>query len=445
MARGIPARQEGVVLLPTAPLAFPPGAGGGRTGSVISPALFNHFVSGCPIPDTDMTSYADDFTLQASAPSIAKVETRANRLCSLLVRGADCKQLAIAPQKSIVTLFTSDTHQSRLHTQVRIGDAVAPLNRTPKILDVTLDTHFTFSPHTRDCVERASRAPYVMEALPGSSWGFSTETLVAKYKAIVSLMVNYAAPIWFTQGSWTHLDKLGVIQNQVLRVATGCHLKTAASHLTAETGVLPLRAHLEMCCQQFYASALQPLLPSHLIVTSPPTPAPTPRATLQASYHRSLRGLRVRGDDPNSHLRGACWKRAPSPWPDASSEARWSRRPSDRRHPTRLSWPPLLQLSLPINCYRDHTGAPSIQLRSGHSSQHMSYRHSVSWADNPTCPDCRSTDHTVSHLLSCLTHPTDLATGDLWTAPLQVAQFLAGLPQFSDLPPLQIDFNSFSS
>ena len=95
-----------------------------------------------------------------------------------------------------------------------------------------------------------------------------------------------------------------MIQNQVLRVATGCHLKTAASHLRAETGVLPLRAHLEMCCQQFYASALQPLLPSHLIVTSPPTPAPTPRATLQASYHRSLRGLRVRGDDPNSHLRG---------------------------------------------------------------------------------------------------------------------------------------------
>ena len=58
----------------------------------------------------------------------------------------------IAPQKSSVTLFTSDTHQSRLNPQVRIGDAVALLNRTPKILGVTLDTHFTFGPHARPAI-----------------------------------------------------------------------------------------------------------------------------------------------------------------------------------------------------------------------------------------------------------------------------------------------------
>ena len=123
---------------------------------VISPALFNHFVSDYPIPELDMTSYADDFTLLASTPSIVEAESRANQLCSSPVRWADDKQLAIAFQKSIVTLYTSDTHQSRLHPQVRIGDAVTPLNITPKILGVTLDTHFTFGLHARDCVERAS-------------------------------------------------------------------------------------------------------------------------------------------------------------------------------------------------------------------------------------------------------------------------------------------------
>ena len=95
---------------------------------------------------------------KASAPSIVRAEARVNQLCSFLVRWADGKQLAIAPQKSSVTLFTSDTHQSRLHPQVQIGDPVAPLNRTPKILSVTLDAQFTFGPHARDCVERASRA-----------------------------------------------------------------------------------------------------------------------------------------------------------------------------------------------------------------------------------------------------------------------------------------------
>ena len=55
-------------------------------GSVISSALFNHFVSDCQIPDLDMTSYSDDFTLLASAPSIVEAEARANQLCAILVR-----------------------------------------------------------------------------------------------------------------------------------------------------------------------------------------------------------------------------------------------------------------------------------------------------------------------------------------------------------------------
>ena len=52
------------------------------------------------------------------------------------------------------------------------------------------------------------------------------------------------------------------------------------------------------------------------------------------------------------------------------------------------------------------------QLRSCHCSRLQSYRHSVGRADDPTCPDCRSTDHTVAHLFRCPTHPTDLAYVD---------------------------------
>ena len=47
-----------------------------------------------------------------------------------------------------------------------------------------LDTHFTSGPHSRDCVERASRAHKVKKALAGSLY-IPTETLVGMYKAIV--------------------------------------------------------------------------------------------------------------------------------------------------------------------------------------------------------------------------------------------------------------------
>ena len=78
-------------------------------GSVISPALYNHYVSDCLITDADMTSYAGDFTLLAK---IVEAEAMVNLLCTILARWADGKQLIFAPQKYSMTPFKSDTRQS---------------------------------------------------------------------------------------------------------------------------------------------------------------------------------------------------------------------------------------------------------------------------------------------------------------------------------------------
>ena len=69
--------------------------------------------------------------------------------------------------------------------------------------------------------------------------------------------------------------------------------------------------------------------------------------------------------------------------------------------------------------------------------------HSVGWADDPTCSDCHSTNHTAAHFFSRPTHATDVAPGGMWPAPLQVAQFLAGLPQFSALPHCRLILTPF--
>ena len=44
--------------------------------------------------------------------------------------------------KSSLTLFTPDTHEHHKHSQVRLADQVLPLEKKPKVLGVTLDTHF---------------------------------------------------------------------------------------------------------------------------------------------------------------------------------------------------------------------------------------------------------------------------------------------------------------
>ena len=145
-----------------------------------------------------------------------------------------------------------------------------------------------------------SRALSVINALAVSNWGSSMEALMWTYKAIVSLILNYAAHIWFTEVCSSHLE---VIQNKFLRIATGCHQKDMVSHLRGETGVLPLRAHLGLCSQQFYACALQPSHPSHFIVTIPHPPTLLGLLfRLQVSYNKIFRGLRENSDEPNAPI-----------------------------------------------------------------------------------------------------------------------------------------------
>ena len=113
-----------------------------------------------------MTSYSDDFTVLASVPTVVETEARTNQHATTLVRMSNRRKLAIAPQKYSVTLLTSTpTSPGSNHK----GDEVrSPMNRTPKFLGITLDIHFTFGPHYRHCIERASRALNVMKALARS-------------------------------------------------------------------------------------------------------------------------------------------------------------------------------------------------------------------------------------------------------------------------------------
>ena len=172
--------------------------------------------------------------------------------------------IVISPQKCSVTLFTLVGYPPVLapHTSANWGRG-GRLEQNPKILS---SRWIPTSPSalTPAIVSSELRGPQHCESL---CWvepvGFPVETLVGTYKAIVHPILNYAATILFTKGL-SHQDKLEVVQNRALRIATGYQHKAAMSYLRAETGVLPLH-----CAR--YSSTQQP---SNLLtpVNTPPTP-----------------------------------------------------------------------------------------------------------------------------------------------------------------------------
>ena len=232
-------------------------------GSVISLALFNFFVADFPDVAELTTSFADDFSVAESSTDLADLEARLNADLVLIVAWADRNYLSIAPDKSSVTLFTSDPHQSFHHPQVSLNGVILPLERRPKILGVTLDTHLSFSPHIAKVAGKASSRLKILKALAGTDWGQEKETILMTFKSSVSPVFNYAAPLYRPNDSKSALGRLQRVQNSALHSASGCHLAASVDHLHSECKVLPVKDHLDLLCKQFLVSSLRPNHPAH--------------------------------------------------------------------------------------------------------------------------------------------------------------------------------------
>ena len=71
----------------------------------------------------------------------------------------------------------------------------------------------------------------MMKALTSTAWGKQKETIVTTYKTIIRLALENANTIWSPTVCKTNLEKLQVVQNNALRIATGCTKDTNIQHL----------------------------------------------------------------------------------------------------------------------------------------------------------------------------------------------------------------------
>ena len=78
--------------------------------------------------------------------------------------------LLISAPKSTVTLFTPDKHQFQTHPNITLEDTQLPLECSPKILGVIMDTSLSFHKHCNYVSERIDKRNNMLKALAGSSW-----------------------------------------------------------------------------------------------------------------------------------------------------------------------------------------------------------------------------------------------------------------------------------
>ena len=110
----------------------------------LSPAFFNYYLADFPTPPLNikLIKYADDIAIYTSGPVVADLIDGLNICLSQVLNYINNKKLTLSTAKS-VTLFTPDTHEHHLRPQVKLADQVLPLEKKPKVIRVTLDTHLT--------------------------------------------------------------------------------------------------------------------------------------------------------------------------------------------------------------------------------------------------------------------------------------------------------------
>ena len=386
-------------------------------GGVLSPSLFNLYMSDLPTPPSNvkLMSYADDVSVYTSGPVIEDLTVQLTEYLSEVADFFDRKNLLISASKSSVTLFTPQTAQANIHPQVQIRGDVLPLNRTPKILGVILDTMFCFGPHCKAAASRVQQRNAVMKALAGTDWGCDKETLMMTYRAISRSIISYCCPAWTPIIKETHWNRLQTAQNSALRIATGCHLMTSIDDLHREAHELPVRHHAELLSRQFALSCHSATHPCHNLAMRPRPPRARMKPNIFTKHHEEYKDLLDHGStmDEDNHK--------------SAIKVLHTRAVSDALNSYRCNKvlgqiPPAVsesEIQLPRTT-RTHLA----QLRTGYSKHLTSYMSRINPEVRDECPRCQEPGHTTSHLFSCQENPTDLTVESLWLEPAEAATFL---------------------
>lgn len=270
----------------------------------------------------------------------------------------------------------------------------------------------TFSQHVKNTISKAKTKVNIMKALAGSSWGHEKETLTLTYKSICRSTLEYGLPVWGPAISETSWDKLQTVQNQALRIATGCHLMSNIDHLHQETKVLPLKAHSEMLTKQFLTACHLPGHPGHKHLGLPPPPR-------NLSHHHTLLDYEPEVAQllPSVVDRPAYKTAIKELHTTTVSKVLQEYEVNNvlLHHPPSIN-PEELKLTR-----RERSSLA--QLRSGYCKLLNSYLFRINGTPD-ICPLCLETPHNTHHLFDCRENPTTLTVLDLWTRPAEVANFL---------------------
>ena len=215
---------------------------------VLSPTLCNIYTADIPPPraPVQVMAYACDITISSTHTSTSAAKKYIEQYLHKVFAWAKQNNLTLNSDKTTCTLFTPDPLEYKSNLDLKMNNTALRMATHPKVLGLTLDQKFTFSTHIHNISVQAHKPLQMIKALTTTGWGKRKETLLATYKAVMRLALEYVSSIWSPLASSTSINKLQVMQNAALRTATECTQDTNIQHLHNKILILPMHEHLHI-------------------------------------------------------------------------------------------------------------------------------------------------------------------------------------------------------
>ena len=185
-------------------------------GSVLSPLLWNIFVSDLPTsPRTELALYADDTAILASSRNAGIISNRLQTAADSLEDWYTDWRISVNPEKSAAVLF----QKRRLQPGPNITMFGRPIPWTNQVsyLGLLLDSKLTWRQHISSVVGKTSGAITALYPMLCRNSKLSLDNKLLLYKTVIRPVFTYASQVW-AYAAKTHIHRLQVLQNKTLRM-----------------------------------------------------------------------------------------------------------------------------------------------------------------------------------------------------------------------------------
>ena len=242
-------------------------------GSVLSPILFILYINtlALQLPDININAlFADDVTILAVRRTLEEAEHDAQKSVDIVVKWAKEWKLKLNATKSEVSFFSHYSGDKALRPTILIEGKPIGFNETPRLLGVTLDRSLTLTTHVDNICDEATNKLKMLSCVSHSKWGWRKEQVMRIYNSHLKSRMDYAGWAWQSNLSDRNYNRLEILQNRALRIATGQHRNCPTEAKRAELGAVSYKTSSERAIvkARVKATGLPADHPRYLALTS---------------------------------------------------------------------------------------------------------------------------------------------------------------------------------